>query len=90
MRIPHAYYSRMSNQTVLEIVGEKLLNSQILTHHIRYMEKLRERLDEDPARGCIFEFSRCGTQKRKLEENEIERAHWSTQVHAAYVMDSAV
>ena len=90
LRIPHAYYSRISNQTVLEIAGGKLLSSKILQQQIRYMEKLRERPDEDHARACIFEPGRCGTQKKEVERKRSRpRAHWVTQVHAAYLKDRA-
>ena len=55
LKIPHSYYSRISNQTVLEIAAKVPLSEKIQQQQFKYMEKIAARSGDDPARLCVFE-----------------------------------
>ena len=54
LRIPHAYYSRVSNRTVLERAGHRPITESLLREQMIYMGQLARRRDDDPARQCVF------------------------------------
>ena len=84
LRIPHAYYSRISNKTVLEITKESCLSAKIQKQQEKYLIKLTERDDNDPARSFVFEPGslnwRAKTCKRKQGR---PRTEWVTGLKAA-------
>ena len=53
--IPHAYYSRISNATVLQIALQAPLSEKIYTQQSNYLRKIAERERDDPTRASIFE-----------------------------------
>ena len=64
LKIPHAYYSRISNATVLQIARETPLSAKIHRQQCSDFEKLAGRVHGDPTRTCIFEPG--GTALRSL------------------------
>ena len=54
LRIPGAYYSRISNQTVLKIAGYEPLSESVARQQMRYLQKIAARNDSDPVRNFVF------------------------------------
>ena len=55
LRIPAAYYSRITNADVFCRAGQQPLSQHILRQQMAYMGKLARRPDADPVRRTIFE-----------------------------------
>ena len=54
LHVPHAYYSRVSNRTVLERAGQKPLSEDLRNEQKKYYRELLDRELVDPVRGTIF------------------------------------
>ena len=76
LHIPHAYYSRISNKTVLEIAGIRPLSEAIAAQQMKYWKKITARPDSDPIRNLIEEIGKMTTQKRRGRP----RRKWVEQV----------
>ena len=55
LKVPHSYYSRISNATVLQMAGAKPLSTRVLQQQMLYMGKVAQRSPEDAVRQCLFE-----------------------------------
>ena len=55
LRIPAAYYSRITNADAFGRAGQQPLSQRILRQQMAYMGKLARRPDADPVRQTIFE-----------------------------------
>ena len=77
LKIAHAFYSRISNKTVLRLAGEVPLSEKIVEHQQQYLAKLAARDDTDPARRCVFQAgnSNMKEQTEKLRKGR-PRMSW--------------
>ena len=55
LRIPHAYVSRVSNNTVFERAHRKPLSTRLLQAQLLFLGQLARREGDDPVRRCIFQ-----------------------------------
>ena len=54
-RIPHAYYSRVSNAAVLNVAGQDKLSTHLARRQLVFMGQLARRPGSDPVRRSVFE-----------------------------------
>ena len=55
LRIPAAYYSRISNQVVLSRAGQHPLSKRLLKEQMMFIGRLARRPHNDPVRNAVFE-----------------------------------
>ena len=87
--IAPAYYSRISNQIVRTIAGERRLSDKLTQQQVRYLSKLASRDDDDPTRTCIFERG-CRNLLQKVVRRKPgrPRVRWATEAHKAWKVDN--
>ena len=54
LRIQHAFYSRVSNKTVLSLANSMALSTRILQRQLLYLGDIARRDHEDPVRCSVF------------------------------------
>ena len=81
LKIPHAYYSRVSNATVLTRAQARPLSTRLLQQHLIYFSKLARSDGRDPARACIFaEGSLEAAPLDDIRRRGRPRLEWGTEV----------
>ena len=86
MRIPHAYYSRVSNATVLETAGHESISHLLRKQQMNFMGELARRGDDDAVRRCVFLPG--GIDLRTLpgpRRRGRPRISWATSVYNACI-----
>ena len=81
--ISHAYYSRISNQEVLDMAGQEPLSTTLLQRQLKLFGEVTRRDDNDPARVSIFEPGQ--TKPRRwpgVRRQGRLRQHWADTIHA--------
>ena len=67
LRVPHAYYSRVSNDSILKRAGEAPLSERILKQQHQYLQKLAGRDHTDLTRMFVFEPGSHNLRDNKFE-----------------------
>ena len=67
LRIPHSFYSRASNETVLTRAQARPASQALMERQLLWMGKLAARSDCDPLRQTIFH---CGPRRMELKGPE--------------------
>ena len=82
LHIPPSYYSRVSNQTVLEWAGQAALSQTLLKRQLLHMGRIARRPDEDVLRRSIFaDGTFLPTSSTSNRKRGRPRATWAAEVH---------
>ena len=82
LHIPPSYYSRVSNQTVLEWAGQAALSQTLLKRQLLHMGRIARRPDEDVLRRSIFaDGTFLPTSPTSNRKRGRPRATWAAEVH---------
>ena len=91
LKIPSAYYSRVSNEIVFKRAATKRLSARLLQFQLHYFWTLAQRPDDDPVRRCVFQAGSIETVALPTPRRQGRpRLEWATEIgkHAAHAVGS--
>ena len=79
LRIPPAYYSRVSNETVLNRARRSKLSTRLQRQQLLYLGSVARRDDDDPVRCCVFQPGGVALRKKGKMKQGRPRKSWSDE-----------